>query len=144
VEGKVWRNGCESGARSEAVAGREHAAAEAGRGSKFGQGSVAVSDSKKQVELVALKAAIEQMKQEDAFSERRACGLVMVAVSTYRCREVLTQLWTRMTACQLNVLKSAFDRTLPMLRLFETAAVESPVYFELPITRQNGPLPARH
>jgi putative transposase len=36
------------------------------------------------VELVALKAAIEQMKQEYAFSERRACGLVMVAVSTYR------------------------------------------------------------
>lgn len=36
------------------------------------------------MELVALKAAIEQMKQEYAFSERRACGLVMVAVSTYR------------------------------------------------------------
>jgi putative transposase len=36
------------------------------------------------VELVALKAAIEQMKKEYAFSERRACGLVMVAVSTYR------------------------------------------------------------
>jgi len=36
------------------------------------------------VELVALKAAIEQMQEEYAFSERRACGLVMVAVSTYR------------------------------------------------------------
>lgn len=36
------------------------------------------------MELVALKAAIEQMQQEYAFSERRACGLVMVAVSTYR------------------------------------------------------------
>jgi putative transposase len=36
------------------------------------------------VELVALKAAIEQMKKEYAFSERRACRLVMVAVSTYR------------------------------------------------------------
>jgi putative transposase len=31
-----------------------------------------------------LKAAIGQMKQENAFSERRACGLVMLAVSTYR------------------------------------------------------------
>jgi len=31
-----------------------------------------------------LKGAIGQMKQEHAFSERRACGLVMVAVSTYR------------------------------------------------------------
>jgi putative transposase len=36
------------------------------------------------VELVALKAAIEQTKQEYAFSERRACGLAMLAVSTYR------------------------------------------------------------
>jgi putative transposase len=36
------------------------------------------------VELVALKAAIEQMQKEYAFSERRACRLVMVAVSTYR------------------------------------------------------------
>jgi len=31
-----------------------------------------------------LKAAIGQMKQGYAFSERRACGLVMLAVSTYR------------------------------------------------------------
>jgi putative transposase len=36
------------------------------------------------VELVALKAAIEQMQDEYAFSERRACRLVMVAVSSYR------------------------------------------------------------
>jgi putative transposase len=36
------------------------------------------------VELVALKAAIEQMKEVYAFSERRACGLLRVAVSTYR------------------------------------------------------------
>ena len=36
------------------------------------------------MELVALKAAIGQMKQEYAFSERRACGLVMLAVSSYR------------------------------------------------------------
>lgn len=31
-----------------------------------------------------MKAAIEQMKQEYAFSERRACRLVMLAASTYR------------------------------------------------------------
>lgn len=31
-----------------------------------------------------MKAAIGQMKHEHAFSERRACGLVMLAVSTYR------------------------------------------------------------
>src|SRR5438034_10485765 len=52
--------------------------------SESGQGSIAVGDPKKRVELVALKAAIGQMKQEYAFSERRACGVVMVAVSTYR------------------------------------------------------------
>jgi putative transposase len=33
---------------------------------------------------VALKAAIEQIKQEYAFSERRACRLMMLAVMTYR------------------------------------------------------------
>jgi len=36
------------------------------------------------LELVALKAAIGQMKQDYAFSERRACGLVLLAVSSYR------------------------------------------------------------
>ena len=33
-----------------------------------------------------MKAAVEQMKQEHAFSERHACGLVGVAVATYRYR----------------------------------------------------------
>jgi putative transposase len=33
-----------------------------------------------------LKAAIEQMQQEYAFSERRACRLMMLAVTTYRYR----------------------------------------------------------
>ncbi len=33
-----------------------------------------------------MKAAIEQMKQEYAFSERRACRLMMLAVTTYRYR----------------------------------------------------------
>lgn len=36
------------------------------------------------MELVALKAAIGQLEQEYAFSERRACGLMRVAVSSYR------------------------------------------------------------
>ena len=34
--------------------------------------------------LVALKAAVEQVRVEYAFSQRRACGLVTVAVSSYR------------------------------------------------------------
>ena len=33
-----------------------------------------------------LKAAIEQVQQDYAFSERRACGLMMLAVTTYRYR----------------------------------------------------------
>jgi len=38
------------------------------------------------VELVALKAAVEQVRQEYAFSQRRACGLMLLAVSSYRYR----------------------------------------------------------
>jgi len=43
------------------------------------------------LELVALKAAIEQVQQEYAFSERRACGLMTMAVTTYvtgRCEQM--------------------------------------------------------
>ena len=36
------------------------------------------------MELVARKAAVEQMQQEYAFSRRRACGLLAVAVSSCR------------------------------------------------------------
>jgi putative transposase len=36
------------------------------------------------MELVAVKAAIEQVQQEYAFSQRHACGLLMVAVSSVR------------------------------------------------------------
>src|SRR6266571_1914757 len=48
------------------------------------QGSAAVGDSKKRLELVALKAAVEQVRGEYAFSQRRACGLMTMAVSSYR------------------------------------------------------------
>ena len=63
-----------------------HEAAEAGGGPEFGQGSAAVGDPKKRLELVARKAAIGQIEQDYAFSERRACGLMMLAVTTYRYR----------------------------------------------------------
>jgi len=53
AESKVWRDGCEPGARSEAVAQREHATAEVGSRSESGQRSAAVGDSKSRVELVA-------------------------------------------------------------------------------------------
>ena len=36
------------------------------------------------MELVARKAAVEQVRGEYAFSQRRACGLLTVAVSSYR------------------------------------------------------------
>ncbi len=36
------------------------------------------------MELIALKAAIEQVRQDYAFSERHACCVMMLAVSTYR------------------------------------------------------------
>lgn len=38
------------------------------------------------MELVALKAAIGQMREDYAFSERRACRVMMLAVTTYRYR----------------------------------------------------------
>ena len=90
VESEVRRDGCEPGAGSQATARREHAAAEAGGGSESGQGSVAVGDPKKRLELVALKAAIEQVQGEYAFSERRACRLMTLAVTTYRYRSLRT------------------------------------------------------
>jgi putative transposase len=36
------------------------------------------------MELVAMKAAVEHVEQQYAFSQRRACGLLMVAVSSVR------------------------------------------------------------
>jgi putative transposase len=45
---------------------------------------------KKRLELVALKAAIEQVQQEYAFSERRACRMLTMVVTTYRYRSQRT------------------------------------------------------
>ena len=59
-------------------------AEEAGGGPESGQRSAAVGDPKKRLELVALKAAVEQVRAEYAFSQRRACGLMTMAVSSYR------------------------------------------------------------
>jgi hypothetical protein len=42
----------------------------------FRQGRAAVGDPKKRVELVVLKAAVGQVREECAFSERRACLLM--------------------------------------------------------------------
>src|ERR1019366_411714 len=84
LESEVRWDGRERGAGSEAVAGRERAIEEAGGGSEFGQGRVAIGDTKKRLELAVLKAAVGQVQQEYAFSQRRACRLLTVAVSSYR------------------------------------------------------------
>src|SRR5437867_1037285 len=55
-----------------------------GDGCEPGQGSGAVGDSKRRVGLVALKAAVEQVQEEYAFSQRRACGVMTMAVSSFR------------------------------------------------------------
>ena len=71
---KAKYGGMDVSARGEATAGGEQPAAQAGGGSQPGQRGVAVGVSKKRVELVARKAAIERMSFEYAFSVRRACG----------------------------------------------------------------------
>ncbi|MGC2329729.1 MAG: IS3 family transposase [Candidatus Sulfotelmatobacter sp.] len=45
---------------------------------------------KKRVELAELKATVEPMREKYAFSERRACRLMMLAVTTYRYRRQRT------------------------------------------------------
>jgi hypothetical protein len=47
--------------------GTRNKAAKAGGGSEFGQRSAAIGDPKKRLELVALKAAVEQVRGEYAF-----------------------------------------------------------------------------
>src|SRR5438034_8322969 len=69
---------------AEAVARGEYGTGAAGGGPDAGPRRVAVGDPKKRLELVAQKAAIEQMRSEYAFGERRACWLILLAVSTYR------------------------------------------------------------
>src|ERR1700674_5698828 len=84
LEGEVRRDGSERGAGSKAVAGRELAIEETGGRSEFGQGRVAIGDTKKRVELAVLKAAVGQVRQEYAFRQRRACAVMTMAVSSYR------------------------------------------------------------
>ena len=42
------------------------------------------------MELAVLKATVEQVREKYAFSERRACGVVRMAVATYRYRSLRT------------------------------------------------------
>ena len=68
------------------------------------------------MELVALKAAIEQVQQEYAFSERRACRLMTMAVTTYRYRSLRTDEPLRTKLVELAREKPRFGyRRLQML-----------------------------
>src|SRR5579864_9221521 len=84
LESEVRRDGGERGAGSEAITGRKRAIEETGGGSEFGQGRVAIGDSKKRMGLAVMKAAVGQVRQEYAFSQRRACRLLTMPVSSYR------------------------------------------------------------
>jgi hypothetical protein len=63
LESQVRRDGREPGAGGQAATGREYAFAQIGGGSESGQGNAAVGDPKKRVELVAMKAAVGQMRK---------------------------------------------------------------------------------
>ena len=65
-----------------------------------------------------LKAAIEQIKQDYAFSERRACGLMMLAVTTYRYRSQRTDepLRTRLVELAREKPRFGYRRLQVLLR----------------------------
>ena len=92
LEGKVRRDGCEPGAGSEAVARREHATEEAGSGSESGQGSIAVDDPKKRVELVALKCDSQDLTLQAILSNgvatvRQTLSRVFSAMAAERAKK---------------------------------------------------------
>src|SRR5205807_9689436 len=126
---EVRWDGCEPGARGKAATRREHAAAEAGGRSEPGQRSAAVGDPKKRLELVALKAAIGQMREQYAFSERRACGLVMLAVSSYRyqARRCDERLRTRLVELARDKPRCGYPRTDVLLRQSREQVTQQPV-----------------
>ena len=70
------------------------------------------------MELVALKAAIEQVQQEYAFSERRACRLMTMAVTTYRYRSQRTDepLRTRLVELAREKPRFGYRRLHVLLR----------------------------
>ena len=86
LEVQVRRDGCERGAGSEAVARREHEVEKAGGGSEPGQRDVEGADRKKRMELVDRRSDADWLQTTYATSERRVCGLVGMAVASYRYR----------------------------------------------------------
>src|SRR5258707_15690763 len=88
LEGEVRRDGCKRGAGSQAVAGGELTSEEAGGGSESGQGDAEGGDRKKRMGLVEQRSEANWLRLEYAASERRVCGLMGMAVSSYRYRTI--------------------------------------------------------
>src|SRR4051794_4513133 len=61
-------------------------AEEGGRGPQPGQRCTAVADRKKRLGLAEVKASVEHLRKQYAFTERRACRLMKIAVSSFRYR----------------------------------------------------------
>jgi len=111
LEGEVPRDGCKRGAGSEAVARRKHAAEEAGRGSESGQ--------KEMLKAVIAKTGGGRYQRVDAdclrlqyaARERRVCGLMGMAVSSYyrttRCDDELRTRLVELAREKLRVWLSA-------------------------------------
>src|SRR5439155_17976626 len=86
LESEVRGHGCKRGAGSQATAGREHAVKETGGGSESGQGDAEGGDRKKRMELVDQRSEASWLGLGYVVSERRVCGLMGMAVSSYRYR----------------------------------------------------------
>ena len=57
---------------------------QAGGGSEPGQGDAEGGDRKKRIELVDRRTDASWLREQYAVSERRVCGLLLLAVSSYR------------------------------------------------------------
>ena len=81
----IMRAGVERGQADAGARGPEREAQADGRRSEPGPGSAADGDLNKRMELASVKAAVELAKETfgAGFSERGACGLMKVAVSTF-------------------------------------------------------------
>src|SRR6266481_1250045 len=128
LEGEVRRDGGERGAGSEAITGRKRAIEETGGGSKFGQGRVAIGDSKKRMELAVLKAAVGQVRQEYAFSQRRACRLLTMPVSSYRYQSRRSDEGLRLRLVELAREKPRFGYRRLHVLLRQRAGADEPAF----------------
>src|ERR1700728_17875 len=84
LESQVRRAGSQRSAASAAIGRRERTVEEAGSGSEPGPGNAESGDRKKRAELVDRRTDAGWLREQYAVSERRVCGLLSMAVSSYR------------------------------------------------------------